>query len=104
MIKLIWFVAFVHAQAGPRVINIGETTVFKDMAMCEAFGKVMSDRVADYVRGLAKLDWSDSVAVQFKCQRTPPRDGALDRTVHLPNRCPVKSISFVVMPTPSANI
>jgi hypothetical protein len=68
VIKLIWFVAFVHAQAGPQVINIGETTAFRDMAMCDAFGKVMKDRLADYARGVAKLDWGDKVAVAFKCE------------------------------------
>lgn len=68
MIKLIWFVAFVHAQAGPQVINIGETTAFKDDAMCQAFGKAMKDRLADYARGVLKMDWSDKVAVAFKCE------------------------------------
>jgi len=68
MIKLIWFAAFVHAQTGPQVITIGETTLFKDRALCEAFGKIMSARLADYARGVAKLDWRDRVAVQFKCE------------------------------------
>ncbi len=68
MVKLVWFVAFVHAQAGPQVINIGETTAFADDAMCQAFGKVMKDRLADYARGVVKLDWSDKVVVAFKCE------------------------------------
>lgn len=68
MIKLLWFAAFVHAQAGPQVITIGETTAFRDDAMCQAFGKVMKDRVADYARGVLKLDWSDKVAIAWKCE------------------------------------
>lgn len=68
MVKLIWFVAFVHLQAGPQVVRIGETTTFADDEACQAFGKVMSDRLSDYARGALKLDWSDKVAVQFKCE------------------------------------
>jgi hypothetical protein len=68
VIKLIWFVAFVHAQTGPQVIQVGETTLFRDDAMCQAFGAVMKDRLADYARGLAKLDWSDRVAIQWRCE------------------------------------
>jgi hypothetical protein len=68
MIKLLWFAAFVHMQAGPQVITIGETTAFRDDAMCQAFGKAMQERVADYARGIAKLDWSDKVAIAWKCE------------------------------------
>jgi hypothetical protein len=68
MIKLIWFAAFVHAQAGPQIVPISETTVFSDRAKCEAFGNLMKARLADYARGAAKLDWKDRVAVQFKCE------------------------------------
>jgi hypothetical protein len=68
MIKLLWFAAFVHMHAGPQVITIGETTAFRDEAMCQAFGKVMQERVADYARGIAKLDWSDKVAIAWKCE------------------------------------
>jgi hypothetical protein len=68
MIKLIWFVAFIHNQAGPQVVNVSETTLFKDDKMCQAFGTTMKDRLADYTRGVAHLDWSDKVAVSFKCE------------------------------------
>lgn len=68
MIKLIWFVAFVHVQAGTQVVTIGETTVFPDNARCALFGAEMKDRLADYARGVAKIDWTDKVAVSFKCE------------------------------------
>ena len=68
MIKLIWFVAFVHIQAGPQVVRIGETTIFADQAKCEMFGADMKARLADYARGALHLDWPDKIAVQFKCE------------------------------------
>lgn len=68
MIKLIWMVAFVHAQAGPQVIRISETTTFDDLARCKFFGEAMKDRLADYARGVIKLDWKDKIAVAYKCE------------------------------------
>jgi hypothetical protein len=68
MIKLIWFVAFIHAQAGPQVVKIGETTTFDDVARCNVFGEAMRVRLADYARGALHLDWPDKIAVQFKCE------------------------------------
>lgn len=63
---LIWIAAVVTAQ-GVVPVPIGETTKFKSMAECEAFGKAMSPRAEDYARGLLKLDWSDKIVVGFKC-------------------------------------
>jgi len=68
MIKLVWFVAFVHAQAGPGVMAIDETETFQDAAACDAYGASMKDRVADFARGVARLDWHDSLRVSFKCE------------------------------------
>lgn len=65
--KLVWFAAFITAQ-GPQVATISESTTFKDQAMCEAFGQVMSDRLADYARGGARLDWDSRVTVSWKCE------------------------------------
>lgn len=67
MIMLIWFVALMTAQ-GPAVHSISETTTFHDQAACEAFGKEMSPRTADYARGRMMLDWGDPVHVAFKCE------------------------------------
>lgn len=67
MYTLIWMVAFIHVQAGPQVVPVGETTTFPDEAACMAFGKDMSPRMMDYARGLAVLDWSDPVSVHFRC-------------------------------------
>ena len=66
MIKLLWFAAFIGLQ-GPQVAEISESTTFADEETCQAFGKIMSDRLADYARGAAHLDWNIRVRVGFKC-------------------------------------
>jgi hypothetical protein len=68
MIKLLWVVTFVHAQSGPITGRVNETTLFANEAECKAFGESMKDRVADYARGAAQLDWKDYVAVKYSCQ------------------------------------
>ena len=68
MIKLIWFVAFIHAQAGPQVVAVQDSEKLKDEEQCTLYGEAMKDRFADYARGAAHLTWQDKVAVQFKCE------------------------------------
>tara|TARA_R110000868_G_scaffold368772_2_gene631909 strand:- start:80 stop:304 length:225 start_codon:yes stop_codon:yes gene_type:complete len=68
MIKLLWVVAFVHAQSGPTTGRIKEETIFTNEVECSAFGEAMKGRVADYARGAAGLQWKNFVAVLYKCE------------------------------------
>ena len=67
MYVMMWLVAFVHAQSGPQVVPVGETTKFQNEAECMAFGQAMSTRMMDYTRGGAGLDWNDPVSVHYRC-------------------------------------
>lgn len=69
MIKLAWAFAFMTAQ-GAATGPVGEMRTFDTMEACQAFGREMTPRTADFVRGAFKLDWSVKVAVAFHCQET----------------------------------
>jgi hypothetical protein len=48
--------------------RLPEATKFKDDAECQAFGKQMAPRLADWVRGMFQLDWRAPIAVGFECR------------------------------------
>lgn len=62
MVKLLWIAAF-----GYNVALVPEDTTFRDMQACQAFGRSMASRTADYTRGMFKLGWSIEVHVGFHC-------------------------------------
>ena len=64
---LVWIVAAMTAR-GPVTGPIPEMTKFNSEAECVEFGNGMQQRVADYTRGMLKLDWSIPVSVAFQCQ------------------------------------
>lgn len=67
MWKLAWLVATVTAQ-GPQIGNVPESTRFPTETTCTEFGKAMSSRLADWVRGSLRAEWSIPVAVHFECE------------------------------------
>lgn len=63
---LVWIVVTVTA-GGPVTGPIPEMTKFKSETECTEFGKGMAPRVADFTRGMLRLDWTVPVHVTFRC-------------------------------------
>lgn len=64
---LVWAVMTIGPQ-GPIGGNVPETTKFDSEKACEAFGKDMSPRMQDWIRGAMKAEWEHPVRVDYKCQ------------------------------------
>lgn len=67
MLKIIFAVAVLMPR-GPMIGQIEEATRFKTEAECIEFGKLMSPRVADWVRGRHQADWDFPVSVHYRCE------------------------------------
>ena len=68
MFKLVW-VAIVLMNHGPTQGAIPESTKFKTEQECIEFGKTMTPRLQDWVRGMLKAEWDMPVGVSFSCER-----------------------------------
>src|SRR5688572_32243256 len=63
---LTWFFATM-TRGGPVATRAPERTSFGTEADCTAFGKTMTPRMEDWVRGLVRADWDHPVGVKFRC-------------------------------------
>lgn len=64
---LVWLVMTIGPQ-GPVQGPIPESTRFDSQQSCEKFGADMAPRLADWVRGALRAEWSHPVRVEFKCE------------------------------------
>lgn len=64
--ELTWFFATM-TKGGPVATKAPERTPFVNEADCTAFGKTMTPRMQDWVRGLVRADWDHPVGVRFAC-------------------------------------
>jgi hypothetical protein len=64
--ELIWFFATM-TRGGPVATRAPERTSFGNESDCAAFGKRMTPRMEDWVRGLVRADWDHPVGVRFQC-------------------------------------
>jgi hypothetical protein len=73
MVEIMWAFAFISVQGLPAEGVMKENNKFDTLEKCADFGAEYAPRVADYVRGMAKLDWDDPVHVRHACldKRTP---------------------------------
>lgn len=65
-IKLLWLVAVVTSQ-GQADIRTPEPREFSSVTACEAYGREMTPRMQDWVRGLMRVGWDHPVKVSFEC-------------------------------------
>jgi len=63
---LVWAVVTIGPQ-GPVGGDIPETTKFQSEAACNEFGRDMTPRLQDWVRGRLTADWDHPVRVDFRC-------------------------------------
>ena len=64
--ELTWFFATM-TRGGPFATKSSERTSFGTEADCTAFGKKMTPRMEDWVRGFVRADWNHPVGVRFAC-------------------------------------
>lgn len=64
--ELIWFFATM-TRGGPVATRAPERTPFGTETACTSFGKKMTPRMEDWVRGLIRADWDHPVGVRFQC-------------------------------------
>lgn len=66
MITIVWIVSIMSVH-GPATATVPERMTFKTVEACEAFGKQMTGRMQDWVRGHLNGDWNFPVRVEYKC-------------------------------------
>ena len=67
MFKIIFAVAFL-SQSGAQYGHVAEPTKFQTNEECMTFGREMTPRVADWVRGRIEAEWDVPVSVHFACE------------------------------------
>lgn len=71
MFKLLWIVV-VMAASGPTALTVPESAKFESRDACETFGKRMTPRMQDWMRGRLGMDWDGLVHVGFRCDAGEP--------------------------------
>lgn len=67
MMRLIWFALLMTAQ-GPQILPLVDETKFENAEKCDAFGKLMAPRMADFVRGKIDAPWALEIPIGFRCE------------------------------------
>jgi hypothetical protein len=65
--QLSWFAVLATPQ-GPLTLRAPEQVPFAAEADCNLFGRQMSPRMQDWVRGLVRADWDHDVRIAFRCE------------------------------------
>lgn len=63
---LLWAIAVVMSN-GSGILQAKEKRLFDTQAACEEYAKEFSPRMADWTRGVLKLDWDAQVRVAYRC-------------------------------------